>query len=81
MTKDNLNKMFDVIGFVKSGADINTLSSSSELMVKSLTHNDVIVFSGGAKDIGKNISKEKQKYIKFCQNKFSYKHCFVNSTA
>jgi hypothetical protein len=38
MTKDNLN-------------NINTLSSSAELMVKSLTHNDLIVFSGGTKDI------------------------------
>jgi hypothetical protein len=58
MTKYNLNNMFDVIGFVKSGADINTLSSSAELMVKSLTHNDVIDFSGGTKDIGKIILKD-----------------------
>jgi lysophospholipase L1-like esterase len=57
MTKDNLNKMYNVIGFVKPGADINILSSV-ESVVSSLTHNDVIVFSGGTKDIGKNNSKE-----------------------
>jgi lysophospholipase L1-like esterase len=57
-TKDNLNKMFSVLGLIKPGADINILSSSIELMVKSLTHNDVIVLSGGTKDIGKNNSKE-----------------------
>jgi hypothetical protein len=45
-----------VIGSIKPGADINLLSSL-ELMVKSLTHNDVIVFSGGTKDIGENNSK------------------------
>jgi quinolinate synthase len=58
MTKDNLNKMYNVIGFVKPGADINILSSSVESMFSSLTHDDVIVFSGGKKDIGKNNSKE-----------------------
>jgi hypothetical protein len=42
-------------GFVKPGADINILSSSVESMVKSLT-NDVITFSGGTKDTGKNNS-------------------------
>jgi hypothetical protein len=46
------------MGFVKPVADINIVSSSVELMVKSLTHNDVIVFSGGTKDIGKNNCKE-----------------------
>jgi hypothetical protein len=58
MTKENLNKMFMVLGLVKPGADINILSSSIEQMVKSLTYNDVIVFSGGTKDIGKNNSKK-----------------------
>jgi hypothetical protein len=56
--KENLNKSFNVMGFVKPRADINILPSSVELMVKSLTHNDVIVFSGGTKDIGKNNCKE-----------------------
>jgi hypothetical protein len=55
-TKDNLNEMCRLIGFVKPGADINILSSSVELMVKSLIHNDVIVLSGGTKDIGKTNS-------------------------
>jgi hypothetical protein len=47
-----------VIGFVKSGADINILSSSIGLMVKSSAHDDAIVFRGGTKDTGKNNSKE-----------------------
>jgi hypothetical protein len=34
MTKDNLNNMFDVIGFLKSGADINTLSFRVEQKVE-----------------------------------------------
>jgi quinolinate synthase len=50
--------MFDVIGFVKSGADINTLSSSAVSVVNSLTHNDVIIFSGGTKILGKIILKK-----------------------
>jgi hypothetical protein len=58
-TKENLNKMFSVIGFVKPGAVINILTSSVELMVKSLTYNDVIVPSGGTKDIrGKKTLKK-----------------------
>jgi hypothetical protein len=57
-TEENFNKMFSVIGFVKPGADINILTSSVELMVKSLTYNDVIVLSGGTKDTGRNNSKK-----------------------
>jgi uncharacterized protein YozE (UPF0346 family) len=43
-SKDNLNKMYSVIVFVKSGANINALSSFVELMAEFLTHNYVIVF-------------------------------------
>jgi hypothetical protein len=47
-----------MIGLIKPGADINALSSSVELMVRSLTHNDVITFSAGTKDTEKNNYKE-----------------------
>jgi hypothetical protein len=54
----SLHKTCSVIGIVKPGADINLFSSSLELMVKSLNHNDMIVFSGGTKKIGENSSNE-----------------------
>jgi hypothetical protein len=64
--------------FVKPATDIHILSSSVELMVKSLTHNDVITFSGGKKDIGKNNYKRRaKKYTELYQNKFSHKHCLL----
>lgn len=36
-TKDNLNKMYSVVGLVKPGADISTLSMSAKNLVQTLT--------------------------------------------
>jgi hypothetical protein len=45
------------MGFVKLGANINNLSASAKKIVQSLTHNDLIIFSGGTKG-GENNPKE-----------------------
>ncbi|PNF38678.1 hypothetical protein B7P43_G18384, partial [Cryptotermes secundus] len=52
-----------VIGFVMPGADISNLSTTAVSMVESLTLNDVIVFSGGTKETGKNDSREALRNI------------------
>ena len=36
-TKDNLNKMYSVVGLVKPAADISTLSTSANNLVHTLT--------------------------------------------
>ena len=42
--KHNLNKDFDLNGFVKPGADITTLTSSVTEDTKHLTLKDILVF-------------------------------------
>jgi hypothetical protein len=65
-----LNKKFEVIGFVKSGPDNGTLTSSVKGTSEKLTKNDVIVFWGGTNDISKNNTKEGlQQLLNFVMNK------------
>ena len=48
----------EVQGIVKPGAGTNILTKLVEKEVRSLTKNDVIVFCGGANDIGRNNSSK-----------------------
>jgi hypothetical protein len=69
-TKNNLNKMYNVMGLVKPGANIRNLYTSAKNLVETLTKSDVLVFSGGTKDVGKYNSEEGliKKYAELCQN-------------
>jgi predicted RNA-binding Zn-ribbon protein involved in translation (DUF1610 family) len=49
--KHNLSNDNDLNGFVKPGADINTITSSITENTKHLTFNDILVFWGGANDV------------------------------
>jgi hypothetical protein len=61
--KHNLSNNFDLNGFVKPGADINTITSSITEDAKHLTFNDILVFWGGANDVSKNNSQDGLKSL------------------
>jgi len=56
--KHNLNDNYRSSGFVRPGANIDTLISSMTEDIKHLTSNDIIVFWGGANDVNKNNSQD-----------------------
>ena len=49
--KHNLNNDFDLNGFVKPGADINTITTSLTVDSKHLTSNDILVLWGSTNDV------------------------------
>jgi hypothetical protein len=61
--KHNLSDDFDLNGFVKPGADINTLTSSITEDTKHLMFNDILVFWGGANDVSRNNSQDGLKSL------------------
>jgi hypothetical protein len=61
--KHNLNDNYRCSGFVRPGANIDTLTSSAMEDIKHLTNNDIIDFWGGTNDVGKNISQDGLKHI------------------
>jgi len=61
--KHNLNDNYRCSGFVRPGANIDTLTSSTTEYIKHLTNNDIIVFWGGTNDVSKNNSHDGLKHI------------------
>jgi hypothetical protein len=61
--KHNLNNDIDLNGFVKPGADINTITSSLTVDSKHLTSNDILVLWGDTNDVSKNNSKDGLKSL------------------
>jgi len=62
--KRNLNdNNFRSSGFVRSGANIDKLTSSTTEDIKHLMNNDIIVFWGGTNDVSKNNSQDGLKHI------------------
>jgi hypothetical protein len=61
--KNNLNDNYTCSGFVRPGANIDTLTSSRMEDIKYLTSNDIIVFWGGTNDVSKNNSQDGLKHI------------------
>jgi hypothetical protein len=56
--KSTIKYNFEVQGILKTGAGANILANSVEKEVRSLSKNEVIVFYGGANDIGRNNSSK-----------------------
>jgi hypothetical protein len=56
--KSTIKDNFEVQGIVKPGAGANVLKKSVEKKIRSLTKKDVVVFCGGANDIGRNNSSK-----------------------
>jgi hypothetical protein len=61
--KGSLTDDFQVIGYVKPGAAIETLISSTKRDIANLNKNDVIVFCGGARDISNNNTQNGLRYL------------------
>jgi len=56
--KSNINGNFEVQGVVKPGAGDDILANSVISKIKGLSKSDVVVFCGGANDIGRNNSSK-----------------------
>jgi predicted phosphodiesterase len=54
--KSNIKDNFEVQGVVKPGAGTNILVNSVNNEVRSLSKSDVVIFCGGANDVGRNNS-------------------------
>ena len=66
--KHNLSDEFDIKVFVKPGADITKLTFAITEETKHLTFKDILLFWGGANDVGRNNSREGlKKLIKFVE--------------
>jgi hypothetical protein len=61
--KHNFNDNYRCSGFVRLGANIDTLISSVMEDVKHLTNSDTIVFMGGTNDVSKNNFQDGLKHI------------------
>jgi hypothetical protein len=61
--KHNLSDNYRSSGFVRPGANIDTLSSSAMKDIKHLTNNDIIVFWGGTNVVSKNNTQDGLKHI------------------
>jgi hypothetical protein len=61
--KDNLNTSYNVTRMVKPGSDINILTNSVRDSVQVLSKNDVLIFSGGTRDVGSNETTEGLRQI------------------
>ena len=51
--KTNLDKDFDILGFVNPGAGLSTITASAELDIQQLSKQDVVIVWGGSRDVGK----------------------------
>jgi len=60
--KHNLNDNYRSSGFVRPGANIDTLTSSTTADTKHLTNNDIIVFWAGTNGVSKNNSQDGLKH-------------------
>ena len=56
--KSNIKSNFKVQGVVKPGAGVDILANSMINEIKSLSKSDVVVFCGGANDVGRNNSSK-----------------------
>jgi hypothetical protein len=61
--KHNLNDNYRSSGFVRPGANTDTLNSSMMEDIKHLTNNDIIFGGGGTNDVNKNNSQDGLKHI------------------
>jgi hypothetical protein len=61
--KHNLNDNYKCSGFVRPGANTDTLISSVMEDIKHLTNSDAIVFMGGTNDVSKNNSQDGLKHV------------------
>jgi hypothetical protein len=61
--KHNLNNNYGSSGFVRPGANTDTLTSSTTEDIKHLMSNDIIVFWGGTNDVSKNNSQDGLKHL------------------
>jgi hypothetical protein len=61
--KDNLSDKFDLSGYVKPGASIDSLITTAVNETKSLTKKDVLVFWGGSNDISNNNPRNGLKHV------------------
>jgi len=55
--KHNLSDNYRASGFVRPGANVDTVTSSTTEYIKHLTNNDMIVFCGGTNDVNNNNSQ------------------------
>jgi hypothetical protein len=65
--KINLNHNYKACGFVKPGANINSLTSSVMSDIEHLTNKDIIVFWVGTNDVSKNNSQVGLKHNELCE--------------
>jgi len=68
--KSHLDENFDVQGFVNPGAGLSTIISSAKRDIQQLSKQDVVVVWWGAKDMGKNETKQGINWI----NNFEVNH-------
>jgi hypothetical protein len=55
--KDKLNNAFNVMGIVRLGTCINTLTSMVKCRMANLTESDAIVLGGGTNDVSHNLQE------------------------
>ena len=54
--KQNLDKTYEIVGFVKPNANLSALVDTAKEKVNKLTKEDTVVFWGGVNDVSKNNS-------------------------
>jgi hypothetical protein len=70
--KDNLDETCIVTGIVKSGASVTTPSDSIKDTISTLGKKDILVFCGGSKDISRNNSRKRLRYISNFVGKYAH---------
>ena len=66
--KTDIRDNFEVQGLVKPGAATDILVNSAHSDIMSLSKSDVLIFCGGANDVGKNNCKSPTTYHGLHQN-------------
>jgi hypothetical protein len=61
--RHNLDRRYEVYGFIKPGASSNEVIKTVEEEVSSLKHKDVVILWGGSNDISRNNTKEALKNL------------------
>jgi hypothetical protein len=59
--RHNLDRRYEVCGFIKPGARTSEIIKTAEEEVSTLKYKDIVILWGGANDIGRNDTKEALK--------------------
>jgi hypothetical protein len=74
--KYKLTDNFEVMGFIKPGRNIESLTSTINSDVSNLSKNDVLIFWGGTNNVSKNNSTNGLKNItQFVRNNNHFNNC------